>query len=65
MDLCIYNLEDYIKSRENDITIKEIKEVLNQLNNVFKIMNDKKIIHRDLKPSNIYIIIIVIFFKTT
>ena len=41
MDLCIYNLEDYIKSRENDITIKEIKEVLNQLNNVFKIMNNK------------------------
>ena len=55
MDLCIYNLEDYIKSRENDITINEIKEVLNQLNNVFKIMNDKKIIHRDLKPSNILI----------
>ena len=42
MDLCIYNLEDYIKRRENDITINEIKEVLNQLNNVFKIMNEKK-----------------------
>ena len=55
MDLCIINLEDYIKSRENKITINEIKEVLIQLNNVFKIMNDKKIIHRDLKPSNILI----------
>ena len=55
MDLCIMNLEDYIKSRENEITINEIKEVLIQLNNVFKIMNDKKIIHRDLKPSNILI----------
>ena len=55
MDLCINNLEDYIKSRENDITINEIKEVLNQLNNVFKIMNENKIIHRDLKPSNILI----------
>ena len=55
MDLCITNLEDYIKSRENRITINEIKEVLIQLNNVFKIMNDKKIIHRDLKPSNILI----------
>ena len=55
MDLCINNLEDYIKNRENPITIKEIKEVLIQLNNVFKIMNDKKIIHRDLKPSNILI----------
>ena len=55
MDLCITNLEDYIKSRENEITINEIKEVLIQLNNIFKIMNDKKIIHRDLKPSNILI----------
>ena len=55
MDLCIINLEDYIKSRENEITINEIKEVLIQLNNVFKIMNNKKIIHRDLKPSNILI----------
>jgi len=55
MDLCINNLEEYIKSRENDITIKEIKEVLTQLNNTFKIMNEKKIIHRDLKPSNILI----------
>ena len=55
MDLCITNLEDYIKSRENEITINEIKEVLIQLNNVFKIMNNKKIIHRDLKPSNILI----------
>ena len=36
MDLCITNLEDYIKSRENEITINEIKEVLIQLNNVFK-----------------------------
>ena len=55
MDLCIINLEDYIKNRENEITINEIKEVLIQLNNVFKIMKTKKIIHRDLKPSNILI----------
>ena len=55
MDLCINNLENYIKSRENEITINEIKEVLIQLNNVFKIMNNKKIIHTDLKPSNILI----------
>jgi len=55
MDLCINNLEDYINRRENPIRINEIKEVLIQLNNVFKIMNDKKIIHRDLKVSNILI----------
>ena len=41
MDLCITNLEDYIKNRENRIRINEIKEVLIQLNNVFKIMNEK------------------------
>ena len=55
MDLCIINLYDYIKNRENYVTIKEIKEMLNQLNNIFKIMNNKKIIHGDLKPTNILI----------
>ena len=55
MDLCEYDLENYIKRRKKPISINEIKEVLNQLNNVFKIMNEKKIIHRDLKPSNILI----------
>ena len=39
MDLCIMNLEDYIKSRENKITINEIKEVLIQLNNQIAIIN--------------------------
>ena len=29
--------------------------ILNQLNEVFKIMNNKHIIHRDLKPENIFI----------
>ena len=42
MHLCIINLEDYIKSRENKIAINEIKEVLILLNNAFKIMNEKK-----------------------
>ena len=55
MDLCEYNLEDYIKRREDSITINEIKEILNQLNNCFKIMNKENIIHRDLKPKNILI----------
>ena len=55
MDLCVNDLENYIKSRENELSINEIKEVLSQLNNVFKIMNDKKIIYGELKPSNILI----------
>ena len=55
MDLCECNLEEYVKRRENPISIKEIKEVLLQLNNVFKIFKNENIIHRDLKPSNILI----------
>ena len=55
MELCEYNLGEYIKIKNKQITINEIKLILNQLNNVFKIMNNKKIIHRDLKPSNILI----------
>ena len=55
MDLCEYNLEDYIERRKKPISINEIREVLNQLNNVFKIMNNKKIIYRDLKLNKILI----------
>ena len=55
MDLCEYNLEDYIKKRKNPISIYEIREVLNQLNNTFKIMLNENIIYRDLKPRNILI----------
>ena len=55
MDLCEYNLEDYIKRRKKPISINEIREVLTQLNNVFKIMLNENIIHRDLKPRNILI----------
>ena len=53
MDLCIINLEEYLKMRENKLSINEIKEILNQLNNTFKLLLKENIIHRDLKPSNI------------
>ena len=33
MELCECNLDDYLKKRENKITINEIREVLIQLNN--------------------------------
>ena len=55
MDLCENNLEDYINSRKKPISINEIREVLTQLNNTFKIMLNENIIHRDLKPKNILI----------
>ena len=55
MELCEYNLENYIKKREDLISINEIREILLQLNNTFKIMLNEKIIHGDLKLNNILI----------
>ena len=56
MEYCEYNLEDYLNQKgETPLSINEIKEVLNQLNNTFKLMQKEKIIHRDLKLSNILI----------
>ena len=55
MDLCNYNLKEYIKMREKPISVEEIKYVLLQLNNAFKIMNNKKINHTDIKLNNILI----------
>ena len=53
MELCDCSLDVIIK--EKKLNIKEIKELLEQLNNVFKIMHNKSIIHRDIKPENILI----------
>ncbi len=55
MEYCICNLEECLKMRENPFSIEEIKNVLIQLNEAFKIMKNEKIIHRDLKPSNLLI----------
>ena len=53
MELCDCNLNQIIN--EKKLNIIEIKEILVQLNNVFKIMYDNAIIHRDIKPENILI----------
>ena len=53
MELCNGNLAQ--KINEKKLNAKEIKEILEQLNNVFKIMYDNSIIHRDIKPENILI----------
>ena len=55
MDLCEYNLDEQIKMRDKSVSIEEIKYILLQLNNVFKILNKEQVIHKDLKPSNILI----------
>ena len=53
LELCNISLEEYLKNRENPLSIDEIKEELLDLNKSFKEMKDKNIIHRDIKPSNI------------
>ena len=59
MELCNTNLSEVLTDRilkyKKGFNSEEILEILNQLNNVFKIMKEKKIIHRDLKLDNIFI----------
>ena len=55
MELCDGNLLHYIEKNKKDknFNIEEIKNILIQLNNSFKIMHEKKILHRAIKPENI------------
>ncbi len=55
MELSEYNLENYIKKREDLISINEIREILIQINDTFKIMLKENIIFGDLKLDNILI----------
>ena len=55
MELCNKNLSKLLLERKKAFNEKEIFEILNQLNNAFKIMKENKIIHRDLKLENILI----------
>jgi serine/threonine protein kinase len=56
MELCDCNLADILKEKEKkneQFNFNEIREILTQLNNTFKILVNKKVIHRDLKLQNI------------
>ena len=53
MELCDENLTSLLVKKK--FTIKEIYEILNQLNNTFKIMDEYIIVHRDLKLENILV----------
>ena len=53
MELCPLNLEYYLKIRENNLSIDEIRELLIQLNIIFQKINELNLIIRDIKPSNI------------
>ena len=53
MELCLMNLEQYLKIRKTPLSIDEIREILFDLNNSLKEIYSQNILHRDLKPSNI------------
>jgi len=54
-DLCLCNMEVYLNMRKDNLTIGEIREILNKLNYNLKTMNNKKIFYRVFKPKNILI----------
>ena len=52
MEKCDDNLENFLKKREKSFSTDEIKNIFRGINEIFKIMQQKKIIHRDLKLTN-------------
>ena len=54
MELCDSNLYSKLK-KSKGFSAYQIKKILMQLNNTFRIMIDKKIIHRDIKLQNIVV----------
>ena len=54
MELCDNDLKKILREKKS-FNKDEIKEILQQLNNTFKIMINNKIIHRDLKLENILV----------
>ena len=55
MELCDKNLMDVLSEKEHGFNVEEIKSILLQLNNAFKIMKENKILHRDIKTNNILV----------
>ena len=56
MELCLINLEEYIKIKNKGLSIEEIKEILHQINIILKNIQNKDI-NINIKPSNILITI--------
>ena len=56
-ELCMMNLEEYVKLRSEKLSFNEIQEILNQLNDILKNMNDKQLFHQNLTLSNTSIVL--------
>ena len=55
MELCDENLFDVLIRKEKGFSVEEIRSILLQLNNAFKLMKEYKILHRDIKINNILV----------
>jgi len=55
MELCDDNLHEILCKRQKGFSSDEIRNILLQLNNAFKVMNKNKISHRDLKLQNMLV----------
>ena len=49
----LINLEDYLKIRKENLSIEEIREILLQLKQYFKLLRENNFIYKNLKLSNI------------
>ena len=53
MELCDENILNLIANKDSKLTIEEIKEIVKQLNNTFKIIIENKIFLKYLRLENI------------
>ena len=55
MELCDNSLQKILDEKKEGFTCEEIFNIMNQLNNTFKIMYKEKIVHRNIKLDNIVV----------
>ena len=55
LEQCDTDLKSFLKQRKKGFKIPEIRNILNQLNNAFKLLYSNNIIHRDIKLENILV----------
>ncbi len=49
MELCDNNLSNILRNKKEGFSIKEIYQIMYQLNKTFKIMRENRLVHRDIK----------------